>query len=219
MDKFMQQLSIVAIERRPEACLGCGFEHGCSTHGCAVIKTASEQLRAYRSTNHTPEECAAAFKEVEQATKFLQSKTERAERIAKDLNVIYKQMQEITAELAAYKATGFTPDDFDKLCREMSKLRMSVGIGTYDGLYRAAELLELERKGKIVQLPFVAMVEQSMQGGKMKPKKDQQFNGRYAAVYSSPRWGCPLIDICGTPYNSEQALKRVSVLKKQEDKK
>lgn len=64
MDKFIQQLGIVSIERRPEACLGCGFEHGCSTHGCAVIKTASEQLKAYRATNHTPEECAAAFEEL-----------------------------------------------------------------------------------------------------------------------------------------------------------
>lgn len=189
--------------------------------GTKILIDAAEygELEAYRATGHTPGECAAAFKEVEQATKFLQAKTERAERIAKDLNVIYKQMQEITAELAAYKTTGFTPSDFDNLCREMSDLRMSVGIRTYDGLRHAIELLELERNGKLVQMPFVAMVEQSMQGGKMKPEKDQHFNGRYAAVYHSPRWGCPLIDICGTPYNSEQALKRVSVLKKQEGKK
>lgn len=77
------------------------------------------RLAAYERTEHTPEECAAAFE-----------------------------------ELAAYKATGFTPDDFDKLCREMSKLRMSVGIGTYDGLYRAAELLELEQNGTLLKMPY-----------------------------------------------------------------
>lgn len=143
MDKFMQQLGIVSIERRPEACLGCGFEHSCSTHGCAVIKTASEQLKAYRVTSHTPQECAAAFE-----------------------------------ELAAYRAA--------------------------------------EQDGTLRRLPFVAMVEQSMQDGKMKPEKDQRFNGWYGAVYHSPRWGCPLIDICGTPYNSEQATKRVAALKEQE---
>lgn len=65
MNDFLKQLAITSIERRPEACLGCGFEHGCSTHGCAVIKTASEQLKAYRATNHTPEECAAAFAELD----------------------------------------------------------------------------------------------------------------------------------------------------------
>ena len=35
--EFERQLRALAIERRPEACLGCGFEHGCSVHGCAVI--------------------------------------------------------------------------------------------------------------------------------------------------------------------------------------
>lgn len=33
----MRQLHRLAIERRPEACLGCGLEHNCSVHGCAVI--------------------------------------------------------------------------------------------------------------------------------------------------------------------------------------
>lgn len=144
---------------------------------------------------------------------------EKASTVCGECAEEHRQLAAWLRELADYKDTGFAPYDFDNLCREMSKLRMSVGIGTYDGLYRAAELLELERNGKLVQMPFIAMVEQSMQGGKMKPEKDQHFNGRYAAVYPSPRWGCPLIDICGTPYNSEQALKRVSVLKKQEGQK
>ena len=38
--EFERQLRALAIERRPEACLGCGFEHGCSVHGCAVIHAA-----------------------------------------------------------------------------------------------------------------------------------------------------------------------------------
>ncbi len=113
--------------------------------GTKILIDAAEygELEAYRATNHTPEECAAAF-----------------------------------AELAAYRAA--------------------------------------EQDGTLLRLPFVAMVEQSMQDGKMKPQKDQLFNGRYAAVYHSSRWGCPLIDICGTPYNSEQATKRVAALKEQE---
>lgn len=35
-----RQLHRLAIERRPEACLGCGLEHDCSVHGCAVIRKA-----------------------------------------------------------------------------------------------------------------------------------------------------------------------------------
>ncbi len=33
----LAQARILAVERRPEACLGCGFEHSCSLRGCAVI--------------------------------------------------------------------------------------------------------------------------------------------------------------------------------------
>lgn len=36
-ENVLAQAHILAVERRPEACLGCGFEHSCSTHGCAVI--------------------------------------------------------------------------------------------------------------------------------------------------------------------------------------
>ena len=144
---------------------------------------------------------------------------EKASTVCGECAEEHRQLAAWLRELAAYEATGFMPSDFDNFCREMYDLRMSVGIRTYDGLRHAAELLELERNGKLVQIPFVAMIEQSMQSGKMKPKKDQRFNGRYAAVYHSPLWGCPLIDICGTPYNSEQALQRVSALKKQEGKK
>ena len=36
-----RQLQRLAVERRPEACLGCGFENGCSLHGCAVLRKIS----------------------------------------------------------------------------------------------------------------------------------------------------------------------------------
>lgn len=39
-EDMMRQLRILEIERRPEACLGCGYEHNCSVHGCAVIQDA-----------------------------------------------------------------------------------------------------------------------------------------------------------------------------------
>lgn len=40
----LRQLHRLAIERRPEACLGCGLEHDCSVHGCAVIRKALRLL-------------------------------------------------------------------------------------------------------------------------------------------------------------------------------
>lgn len=41
-----RQLQRLAIERRPEACLGCGFEHNCKTHGCAVLRKVSRIVAA-----------------------------------------------------------------------------------------------------------------------------------------------------------------------------
>ncbi len=39
-----RQLHRLAIERRPEACFGCGLNHDCSVHGCAVIRKALQLL-------------------------------------------------------------------------------------------------------------------------------------------------------------------------------
>ena len=42
----LRQLHRLAIERRPEACFGCGLEHDCFVygHGCAVIRKALRLL-------------------------------------------------------------------------------------------------------------------------------------------------------------------------------
>ena len=44
MPDELRQLHRLAIEHRPEACLGCGLEHDCSVHGCAVIRKALRLL-------------------------------------------------------------------------------------------------------------------------------------------------------------------------------
>lgn len=32
------------------ACLGCGHEHGCSVHGCAILREAQEEIYDMRNT-------------------------------------------------------------------------------------------------------------------------------------------------------------------------
>lgn len=82
---------------------------------------------------------------------------------------------------------------------------------------RFRELARAEQDGRLVVLPFVAMVEQSLQNGKMLPKQDQRFNGRYSVVYvDKKKWPSPLIDICGTHYNREEAEKRLAELTREE---
>lgn len=81
----------------------------------------------------------------------------------------------------------------------------------------AAEV-EPMKYGPPVEFPFIAMVEQSLQGGKMTPQSDQRFNGRYAVVYFNPKkWKIPLIDICGKKrYDREEAEVRMAELNSQE---
>ena len=78
---------------------------------------------------------------------------------------------------------------------------------------KISQWLQAEQDGRLVELPFVAMVEQSLQDGKMKPMADQKHNGRYAVVYvDHNKWKSPLIDICGKPYNREEAENRMAAL-------
>lgn len=99
----------------------------------------------------------------------------------------------ICDRLAAYEDTGLEPCDYSAM---------------------AHALEQADREGRCFIGPFVAMIEQSLSGGEMKPQRDQRFNGRYAVVYFDPKkWSSPLIDICGTPYNREEAEERMKVLK------
>ena len=87
-------------------------------------------------------------------------------------------------------------------------------LGDEYDLDRLRKLAQADEAGQCFIGPFVAMIEQSLSGGEMKPQRDQRFNGRYAVVYFDPKkWSSPLIDICGTPYNREEAEERMKVLK------
>ena len=113
--------------------------------------------------------------------------------------------EEIKVHEAAKYNAGYYHGDEDR-CRWIEK-----ELGPIDHL---RDLLQAEQDGRLVKLPFVAMVEQSLQDGKMKPFCEQKHNGRYAVVYvDHNKWKSPLIDICGKPYNREEAENRMAALK------
>lgn len=122
-------------------------------------------------------------------------------------------VKELAARLAAYEDTGLEPDDIKRVFNEDAVLNLAgqaLGI-TPD---RLRELAQADKEERCFIGPFVAMIEQSLSGGEMKPQRDQRFNGRYAVVYFDPKkWSSPLIDICGTPYNRGEAEERMKVLK------
>ena len=49
--------------------------------------------------------------------------------------------------LAAYEDTGYTPEDFDWLCREMSAIRKALGVATYE------QLRDMVQDGRLLVLP------------------------------------------------------------------
>lgn len=137
--------------------------------------------------------------------------------------------KEVCDRLASYEDTGLEPeeitaiiglasencaktaDKIDQLLSDDKELGEYRVLGPID---RLRELAQADREGRCFIGPFVAMIEQSLSGGEMKPKRDQRFNGRYAVVYFDPKkWSSPLIDICGTPYNRGEAEARMEVLK------
>lgn len=120
----------------------------------------------------------------------------------------------LTDRLAAYEDSGLESEEISDAviaAKLMAKSKIVSCFGVDADHIR--ELVQAERDGRLVKLPFVAMVEQSLQDGKMKPMGDQKHNGRYAVVYvDHNKWKSPLIDICGKPYNREEAENRMAVL-------
>lgn len=111
-----------------------------------------------------------------------------------------------------------------KTCKDCYHFEACVDkLGTtkfYDNVIAANNVEDLCRTFKdkelIVELPFIAMIEQTIENGKFcKKKSEQKFNGRYCVVYlDKDKWSSPLIDICGTRYyNKDEAESRVQVLK------
>lgn len=127
--------------------------------------------------------------------------------------------QKACEKLAAYEETGLGPEEIERILDSYGRgmtLRTEnaqrLEIIKEIPIDRLRELAQAEKTGQLVKFPFIAMVEQSLRDGTMKPMSDQTHNGRYAVVYKSERWASPLIDICGTPYNTEQADERMCEL-------
>ena len=122
--------------------------------------------------------------------------------------------------LKEYEDTGLEPEEIERIVdaygrghtlRTESAERLEIVREIKTD--RLRELMQAEQDGRLVELPFVAMVEQPLQDGKMKPMADQKHNGRYAVVYvDHNKWKSPLIDICGKPYNREEAENRMEAL-------
>ena len=45
-EELIQALNHLKVQTGSLACLGCGYEHNCTTKGCRILREAVEQLRS-----------------------------------------------------------------------------------------------------------------------------------------------------------------------------
>jgi hypothetical protein len=57
-EELTRMLRRLAIEKRPFACIGCGLEHRCSLHGCAVLLRTADII-SDKSDKEEPENAGA----------------------------------------------------------------------------------------------------------------------------------------------------------------
>jgi len=50
-DELLKALARLRVETGSLACLGCGREHNCSTHGCQILREAAAQLEHFTAEN------------------------------------------------------------------------------------------------------------------------------------------------------------------------
>lgn len=54
--ELIKALEWLKVETGSIACLGCGHEHNCDIHGCAIIRAAAEELRPCSAPGSPPSE-------------------------------------------------------------------------------------------------------------------------------------------------------------------
>nr|DAW08212.1 MAG TPA: hypothetical protein [Caudoviricetes sp.] len=45
-DELIEALRRLKVQTGSLACLGCGHEHNCGVHGCAIMREAADKLQA-----------------------------------------------------------------------------------------------------------------------------------------------------------------------------
>lgn len=78
---LIQALKRIKVQTGGLICLGCGHEHNCGVHGCAVMREAAQRLEEYRrEKEHIDPKPSADVAPVVHGTPMLRCRPERYER-------------------------------------------------------------------------------------------------------------------------------------------
>ena len=50
--ELIAALKRLKVETGSLVCLGCGYEHNCGIHGCAILRAAADALEAMDTSRH-----------------------------------------------------------------------------------------------------------------------------------------------------------------------
>lgn len=79
---LLEALARLRVETGSLACLGCGREHNCSTHGCQILREAAAQLEHFTAENRALRNALAA----KPAKRSLYARATYLREMVKELN-------------------------------------------------------------------------------------------------------------------------------------
>lgn len=128
---LIQVLRRMKVETGSLICLGCGHEHNCSTHGCAILREAAERIERLKEYEDAEEAgllvrlpCGDDVSVTRHGemykgdhwnmpvlTAFCKADTPRGEKVGLfSIEEVQAALHEAKSELCAYKDTGLTTE-------------------------------------------------------------------------------------------------------------
>ncbi|WP_298034353.1 hypothetical protein [uncultured Dysosmobacter sp.] len=119
LNALLDALDHLKVETGSLACFGCGHEHNCSVHGCAIIRQAEDALRqcaaALRESEAARAELgrrlAEARKQADELTKACSAATDKANRAIAERQALERDLASCLSENCTYcRHNGDNPE-------------------------------------------------------------------------------------------------------------
>lgn len=138
----MAALKRLKVEIGSLACAGCGKEHNCGVHGCAIIRDALEHMEAARQTVETLDRFADQLeRELKDERRYLanseQARAELGQRMADTMQKFESKLKVLESELRDERYRHDRLQDFEVAeAKELAQLKALLAAGTNVGKFR-----------------------------------------------------------------------------------
>lgn len=135
----MEALKRLKVETGSLACSGCGKEHNCGIHGCAIIRDALEHMEAARQTVDVLEKYADQLeRELKDERRYLanseQARAELGQRMADTMQKLESKLKVLESDLRDERYRHDRLQDFEVAeAEELSRLKVLLAAGRNGG--------------------------------------------------------------------------------------